>query len=128
MISQVNLDGLSLKIFTVETLCFRYADELGLGKQLTWILFIDQYIWTVFYSAETCLMIGSWQNMSCFQRWARILRIWWCSSKRSRWINDTPVLKCVTSTCRCTSKPYETDINLYFLCQSCQSILQGDAD
>ena len=44
MISQVILDDLSLKIFTMETMCLRYADELGLGKQFIRILYIDQYV------------------------------------------------------------------------------------
>ena len=43
MISQVDLDGLYLKIFALGNLCLRYAHEFGLGKQLTCILFIDQY-------------------------------------------------------------------------------------
>ena len=35
MISQVNLDGLSLKLFALGNMCLRYAYEFGLGKQLT---------------------------------------------------------------------------------------------
>ena len=46
----------------------------------------------------------------------------------AEWMILLPWNECVTSTCRRTLKPNETDISLFYFCQSCKRSVLGDAD